>query len=171
MTDENDIWTRDGFVADRWRRVGDDEALPESGPILVSLARWLEDIRGRNERGGRRIGVEVMPDDRIEDIVPHLDRISMIALNFPAFTDGRAYSNARLLRERHGYDREIRATGDILLDQIPFMLRCGFSAFAISHGPTRRALADGHMPEVPIYLQPVGQQEAPGSRPWMRLRI
>ena len=163
-----DIWTREGFVADRFRRLGDDEALPETGSVLVPASRW-QSLEGGEHRDGCEIGVELLPEDPVEDLVPHLDRIAMIALNFPAFTDGRAYSSGRLLRERFGFTREIRATGDILLDQIPFMLRCGFSAFAISHGPTRRALADGHWPEVPIYLQPVGRQEAPGTRPWMRL--
>ena len=170
MTDENDIWTRDGFVADRWTLVSDDGPLPETGAVLVSASRWQE-LRGLNHLEDYEIGVELAPDEALEDLLPDLDGISMIALDFPAFTDGRAYSSARLLRERHGYAKEIRATGDILLDQIPFMLRCGFSAFAISHGPTRRALAEGRLPEVPIYLQPVGLREAPGSRPWMRLRI
>lgn len=171
MSDAIDIWTRDGFAQDRWQRVGDEDELPEGGPVLVSATRWNE-LRGRNTLEDWEIGVELTPDEQLEDIVPDLDRISMVALDFPAFTDGRAYSSARLLRERHDFDGEVRATGDILLDQIPFMLRCGFSSFAISHGPTRRALADGHLPEVPIYLQPVGRQdEGPlGTRPWMRTR-
>ncbi len=169
MTDKNDIWTREGFVADCFTRVDDGEDLPEAGAVLLPASRWA-DLRGLDDLESHEIGVELLSHEAVEDLVPDLDRISMIALNFPAFTDGRAYSSARLLRERHGYSKEIRATGDILLDQIPFMLRCGFSAFAISHGPTRRALAEGHMPEVPIYLQPVGRQEAQGNRPWMRLR-
>ena len=60
----------------------------------------------------------------------------MVALDFPAFTDGRAYSTARLLRERHGYLGELRAVGDVLLDQIPFMLRCGFDAFEVAQNVT-----------------------------------
>jgi len=169
----DDLWTRDGFTADDWQRLGDEDALPETGPVLVSAARWRDDLRGLNSLKDRDVGVELTPDDPLEEILPDLDRIAMVALNFPAFTDGRAYSSARLLRERHDYAGEVRATGDVLLDQIPFMLRCGFSVFAISDGPTRRALADGQMPEVPIYLQPVGRQdEGPlGTRPWMRTRI
>ena len=169
----DDLWTREGFTADDWQRLGDEDALPETGPVLVSAARWRDDLRGLNSLQDRDVGVELTPDDPLEEILPDLDRIAMVALNFPAFTDGRAYSSARLLRERHDYSGEVRATGDVLLDQIPFMLRCGFSVFAISDGPTRRALADGHLPEVPIYLQPVGRQdEGPlGTRPWMRTRI
>lgn len=172
MSEPIEIWSRDeGFVADRWRRVGEDEALPCSGPILLSKARWEEE-RGRNSLDDWEIGVELKPDEPVEDLVPDLDRIAMVALAFPVFSDGRAFSTARLLRERHRYSGELRATGDVLIDQIPFMLRCGFSSFAISHQPTRRALAAGRMPEVPIYLQPVGDQgEVPlGNRPWMRRR-
>lgn len=172
MTDAIEIWIRgEGFVADRWQRVGEGEDLPDGGPILLSRARWEEE-RVRNSLDDWEIGVELKPDEPVEDLVPDLDRIAMVALAFPVFSDGRAFSSARLLRERHGYSGEVRATGDILLDQIPFMLRCGFSSFAISHQPTRRALAEGRMPEVPIYLQPVGEQgEVPlGNRPWMRHR-
>lgn len=171
MSDALDIWSREGYAPDRWQRVGDEDDLPAGGAVLVSAARWSE-LRRRNTLDDWEIGVELMPDEPVEDLVPDLDRISMVALGFPAFTDGRAYSSARILREQHDYSGELRATGDVLLDQIPYMLRCGFSSFAISHGPTRRALADGQMPEVPIYLQPVsGQGEGPlGTRPWMRTR-
>jgi uncharacterized protein (DUF934 family) len=171
MTETTEIWTRDGFVPDRWQPVGEGEALPGGGPIVVSATTW-EGLRQRNTLEDWEIGVALEPDEPVEELVSDLDRVSMVALSFPAFTDGRAYSAARLLRERHGFEGELRATGDILLDQIPFMLRCGFTSFAISHGPTRRALADGHLPEVPIYMQPVGgHDEVPlGPRPWMRQR-
>ncbi|MEJ8574390.1 DUF934 domain-containing protein [Microbaculum marinum] len=171
MSDPVSIWCRDGFVDDAWREVADDESLPEDGKVLVSAARWRE-MREGNLPNDRRIGVSLAADDRVEDLSPDLDLFDLIALDFPSFTDGRSYSAARLLRERYGYAGDLRARGDVLLDQIPFMLRCGFSSFAISHGPTRRALAEGHLPEVPIYLQPVGGQgETPlGNRPWMRTR-
>jgi len=173
MSDKNDVWTREGFVEDRWQRVGDEDALPEEGAILVSSKRWQDDLRGHNTLEGYDVGVELTPDDALEDILPDLDRLAMVALTFPAFTDGRSYSVARLLTERHDFEGEVRATGDVLLDQIPFMLRCGFTTFAISDGPTRNALAQGRLPEVPIYLQPVGADDEVelGSRPWMRTRI
>lgn len=171
MTEHKDIWTRDGYAEDTWQEIADDADLPADGQVIVSAARWRE-MRQGNLPNDRRIGVALKADDRVEDFEQDLDRFELIALDFPAFTDGRSYSAARLLRERYGFTGDLRARGDILLDQIPFMLRCGFSSFAISHGPTRRALADGYLPEVPIYLQPAGGQgEAPlGSRPWMRIR-
>ncbi len=171
MTERSEIWTKEGFQADPWQRLDDEEALPEDGAIVVSAERW-SGLRGRNTLDDWDVGVAVGEGDPIEDLIPDLDRIAMVSLSFPAFTDGRAYSSARLLRERHGYEGEIRAEGDVLLDQIPYMLRCGFSSFAIRDEATRRALADGHIPEVPIYMQPTGSSnEAPfGNRPWMRSR-
>ena len=171
MTELSEIWTKAGFQADQWQRLDDEDALPEEGAIVVSTERW-SDLRGRNSLDAWEVGVAVGEGDPIEDLVADLDRIAMVSLSFPAFTDGRAYSSARLLRERHGFEGEIRAEGDVLLDQIPYMLRCGFDSFAIRDEATRRALADGHIPEVPIYMQPTGSSsEAPfGNRPWMRSR-
>jgi phosphoadenosine phosphosulfate reductase len=74
-----------------------------------------------------------------------------------------------LLRERYGYDGEIRAVGDVLADQIALMRRCGVDAFLVSHEPTQRALQAGRIPEVRYYYQPAGGPEIPaGSRPWAR---
>ena len=67
--------------------------------------------------------------DPVEALAPQIDRLKLIVLNFPKFTDGRAYSQARLLRERMGYRGELRATGAVLRDQLPFLLRCGFDSF------------------------------------------
>jgi uncharacterized protein (DUF934 family) len=95
-----------------------------------------------------------------------LDRLSIIALNFPKFTDGRSYSKARTLREQHGYKGEIRATGDVLLDQVPLMLRCGFDALEITNAPTIRALERGHLPAVAETYQSVGRRGTAGR--WTR---
>ena len=67
--------------------------------------------------------------DPVEELAPHLGELRLITLHFPKFSDGRAYSQARLLRGRLGYEGELRATGNVLQDQLPFMLRCGFDAF------------------------------------------
>lgn len=165
------LWRQGGFADDAWTTVGTGDDIPAGGGVIVPLGRWRE-LRGAPKPDQARTGVAVEPDEQIEELEADLDRIALVALRFPAFTDGRAYSQARLLRERFGYRGEIRATGDVLLDQIPFMLRCGFDAFAVSHEPTRRALAAGRLPEVPLYLQPAaGQHEvAPGTRPWLRRR-
>ena len=73
--------------------------------------------------------VSLSNTDPVEDLAPHVGRLRLIVLNFPKFSDGRAYSQARLLRERMGYKGELRASGGVLQDQAPHMLRCGFDSF------------------------------------------
>ncbi len=165
------LWRRGGFVEDRWARIGDEDALPPEGAVIVTLARW-QDLRRSDAPGAWEVGVALAAGDDVREIAADLPRLALITLDFPKFTDGRSYSAARLLRERYGFAGELRATGEVLLDQIPFMRRCGFDSFAISHEPTRRALADGRLTDVPIYLQPVSERgEVPvGTRPWLRHR-
>ncbi|WP_338241035.1 DUF934 domain-containing protein [Aurantiacibacter hainanensis] len=73
--------------------------------------------------------VRIEPGDDARDLLPHLSRLRLVEVNFPSFHDGRGYSAARLLRE-HGYTGELRAVGDVLVDQLRYMRRCGFDAFA-----------------------------------------
>lgn len=115
------------------------------------------------------LGLLVSPGEKIEAVEQDLGRFSSIAIKFPAFTDGRGYSTARLLAERYHYDGEIRAVGDVLQDQIPLMRRCGVNAFVVTHQPTREALEQNRLPEVAIFYQPVGITEVPvGTRPYLR---
>ncbi|NJM50421.1 MAG: DUF934 domain-containing protein [Sphingomonadales bacterium] len=89
--------------------------------------------------------VRLEPDDDARKLIPHLDRLSLIEVAFPAFRDGRGYSSGRILREA-GYTGELRAQGDILVDQIAFMRRCGFDSFApegsLDPAAVERALAN-----------------------------
>src|SRR5580692_4741657 len=107
------------------------EALP-AGKIIVPFSYWQA---SRDELTGARaksqIGVWLAPDSEPEDIVADFDAVALIAIDFPVFRDGRGYSIARLLRERYGYSGEIRAIGDVLRDQLTFMFRCGFDAYAV----------------------------------------
>ncbi len=118
-----------------------------------------------------RSAIEVAAGEAVDALVEHLPRLSLIALSFPKFSDGRAYSTARLLRERLGFSGELRAVGDVLADQIPLMRRCGITSFAVSHAPTRTALLAGRLAEMHHYYQPVptAPREGPsGTRPWLR---
>ena len=119
---------KNGKIAtDIFVHVPDGAELPGDGAVLVSAARFLEDAEALLRRPGK-LGV-IWPNNRdVDDLVPFLDRLAAVALVFPTFRDGRAYSQARLLRERHGYDGELRATGQVLRDQFMFMLRAGFDA-------------------------------------------
>jgi phosphoadenosine phosphosulfate reductase len=115
------------------------------------------------------LGLLVVPGDNIETVEADLGRFASIAIKFPAFSDGRGYSTARLLAERYKYADEIRAVGDVLQDQIPLMRRCGFNALVVTHEPTREALIENRLPEVAIFYQPVGLTEIPvGTRPFLR---
>ena len=88
--------------------------------------------------------VRIEPGDDARDLLPHLARLALVEVNFPAYTDGRGYSAARILRE-HGYTGELRAVGDVLLDQLSHMHRCGFDSFApnqpIDRTAAERAIA------------------------------
>jgi uncharacterized protein (DUF934 family) len=100
--------------------------------------------------------------DNTEDVTKlgdRLDGVKLVVLNFPKFTDGRAYSQARLLRERLGYTGELRAAGQVYIDQIPFMLRCGFDSFATSQKGFAEALAKARTLFSVVY-QPTGDGRA-----------
>jgi len=99
--------------------------------------------------------VSLSNTDPVEDLAPHVGRLRLIVLNFPKFSDGRAYSQARLLRERYGYKGELRATGNVLRDQLPFLLRCGFNTFDSEQKGFEEALAKARMLFSVVY-QPVG---------------
>lgn len=103
--------------------------LPDS-PALLPLALWLA---RKDEILARRIpfGVWLESNEGPETLAADLEHFPVIGVNFPKFTDGRGYSTARLLRERYAYSGEIRAIGDVLQDQLYFMKRCGFDAYAL----------------------------------------
>ena len=128
------------ITIDQFTPVADGEALPASGPILIGLARWQED-RGLLEPRVEAVGVRLKPADPVEQIAADLDRVALVALEFPKFNDGRAFSQARILRQRYGYKGEIRATGRVLRDQLLFMHRSGFDSFEVGDDITPEILA------------------------------
>ncbi len=117
------------IVEDSWQFVADDAELP-TGPVIVSLARWRQERATLLERGAP-VGVRLPNTADVADVAADLPVLALVALEFPKFADGRAYSQARLLRERYSYPGEIRATGDVLRDQLFFMIRSGFDAFEL----------------------------------------
>lgn len=161
------IWRDGAFHADQWREVPDESALPDAAAI-VSKRRWLAE---RKELDGRNapLGLLISAGETVDDIAGDLARFALVALSFPKFSDGRAFSTARLLREKHGFTGELRAVGNVLADQIPFMHRVGFDSFEVTNAPTRRALAEGRLAEVTLHYQPTaGAEQAVGTRPWLR---
>jgi phosphoadenosine phosphosulfate reductase len=165
------LWKDGNFVEDPWPAVADDAPVP-GGRAVVSLKRWRAErdaLAARNEP----LGLLIPPGSDWRDIVPDLARFPVIVLPIEKYGDGRAYSIARLLRERDGYKGELRATGPYIIDQVPLMRRCGIDAFETSDPILVAAFEKGEWPEVPHYLQPMledGREIAPGTRPWRRQR-
>jgi uncharacterized protein (DUF934 family) len=160
---------KNGKIAtDAFVHVADDAELPEGGAVLISAARFLEDPKALLARMGE-LGV-VWPNNRdLDDLVPFLDRLAVIALVFPSFRDGRAYSQARLLRERHGYKGELRATGQVLRDQFLFMLRAGFDALEARKESDAEAFALSAK-RYSVFYQPTGDGRITALHRRMQLR-
>ena len=119
---------------DPFTAVSDDWAIPQ-GDVIISLTRFqAEGERLLSE--GRSVGVRLESHEEVEALTYDLPRLAVVALAFPKFGDGRAYSYARLLRERYGFKGELRAVGDVLREQAGFMVRCGFDAFEPADGST-----------------------------------
>ena len=155
--------TNDAFV-----HLADDAALPDSGDVLVSAARLLQDPDTLLRREGK-VGV-IWPNSRdVDDLVPHLDRLATVGLVFPTFRDGRAYSQARLLRERFSWRGELRATGQVLRDQFVFMLRAGFDAFEVKKQSDAEAFAQT-VKRYSVFYQPTGDGRLTALHRRMQLR-
>jgi uncharacterized protein (DUF934 family) len=119
------------IVADDYVRWNGEGAMPVSDRLLVPLAVYAADAESITTVSKAGPGIIVTGDTEPDDILPWLPALKLIAIEFPKFTDGRGYSLARLLRERHGFRGELRAVGDVLRDQIFLMHRCGFNAFEV----------------------------------------
>jgi uncharacterized protein (DUF934 family) len=154
---------KNGEIAeDPYRRVPDDAPLPDEGAVLVSANHLLSDPDAITRRHGAA-GV-LWPNDRsVSELAPHLDRLALIVLGFPSFKDGRAYSQARILRARYKFRGELRATGQILRDQFLFLLRSGFDAFEVTKEADVVAFADS-VRRYSVFYQPGADGSAPAFR-------
>ena len=153
--------TRNGkIIEDRWTAVAADAPLPGAGDILVRYARWRDDREALRRHGGK-VGVRLASDESPALIAEDLDRFDLIALEFPTFKDGRAYSHARLLRERYGYRKELRAVGNVLRDQYLFLHRCGFDTLEIADAAAADTWSDA-LSEISVAYQPAADR-----RPWV----
>ena len=127
----------------------------------MPLARLLAEAAAFEAFAGD-LGVRLEPGQRVEQLEPWLPRLALVALSFPIFTDGRAFSTARILRERYGFAGEIRAVGDVQIDRYQFMRQCGFDSFEVTQ---ERTLASWAKAEVemsltyqPDYAEPRGAE-------------
>ncbi len=163
------VWTPQGFRENEWTRSDSAEALAGNGRLILPLQVFLDLDPEIRKSAKERLGVELLPGDELQKITGLLDQLSLVALAFPAFSDGRSFSKAELLRRRHGFEGAIRATGEVLVDQLPHMLRLGFDEFEISHPLLLKRLEAGEIGGLPLYYQPTGRGEKQGERfSWRR---
>ncbi|CCE07614.1 conserved hypothetical protein [Bradyrhizobium sp. STM 3843] len=156
------------ITSDTFVHVADDAELPEQAALLVTAKRFLADPEALLKRPGK-LGV-IWPNARdVDDLVPYLARLALVALVFPTFRDGRAYTQARLLRERYAYRGELRATGQVLRDQFVFMLRAGFDAFEVKKQADAEAFAET-VKRYSVFYQPAGDGRISALHRRMQLR-
>jgi uncharacterized protein (DUF934 family) len=117
---------------DDWQLLDADADVPAQGDVIVSVEQWNQNCDALLGRSGK-VGVVLRSHQDPEDILRR-DELPLIAIDFPKFSDGRGYSSARLLRDRLGFKGELRAVGDVLRDQLFYMLRCGIDSFALKTG-------------------------------------
>jgi len=149
-------------VADRYLRVLDEAPIPDSVPVIIPAARFLADAAELARREAPT-GVLWPNNRRISELVPYLDRLALVALVFPSFKDGRAYSQARQLREQHGFRGELRAAGNILRDQFLFLVRAGFDSFEVVKDADAAVFAEA-VRRYSVFYQPAGDRRTPALR-------
>ena len=149
-------------VADDYIRVSDDAPIPDDLPVIVSAARLIAEADAILRRQAPT-GVLWPNNRRVAELAPHLDRLALVALEFPKFRDGRAYSQARLLRETYEFRGELRATGDVLRDQFMFLLRAGFDAFEVKKDADAAVFAS-EIARHRVFYQPTGDGRVAASR-------
>ncbi len=137
--------------------------MPDDGAVHRARPRVCSPTRPSCCRRVGPIGV-LWPNDRnVAELAPYLDRLALVALVFPNFKDGRAYSQARLLRERHGFRGELRATGQVLRDQFLFLFRAGFDAFEVTKPADAGAFAEA-VARYSVFYQPATDEQLPALR-------
>jgi len=155
------IWKVTGFVDnDPWVIETDELKATDSQRPILDLEALISRAEHGNEPG---LGVLIKPADDVTRLEPYLDRLGVVAVAFPAFNDGRAFSHASLLRQRLGYAGELRAVGDVLIDQIPLMLRVGIDSFAVTNETALRRLAENRLPGIAYYYQPAARHAEGGE--------
>ncbi len=159
---------RGRIVTDRYVRIGDEAPVPDRLPVIVTGKRFLAEAATLTRRDGS-LGVSWPNDRRVADLAPWLGHLALVALCFPKFRDGRAYSQARLLRERYSFGGELRATGEILRDQFLFLLRAGFDSLEVKKDADAAAFAQA-VNRFSVFYQPSADGRIP-ARQWRLLGL
>lgn len=161
------IWNESGFVTDDpWVIETEETKAGSNEKVILGLDDFLAKASETDETS---LGVLINPADDVRKLEGHLDRLALVAVAFPAFSDGRAFSHASLLRSRLGFTGEVRAVGDVLIDQIPLMLRCGIDSFAVTNATALKRLAENRLPGIDNHYQPTAKPSTDaGSYSWRR---
>lgn len=115
------------YTQDQWQYVGAEDALPTSGNIAIVVDRWAE-----IENLPVRKGIWLNPGNNVTEIAELLPQIDLVLIDFPKFRDGRGFTQAKLIRERHRFEGDIRAGGHVLPDQFASLITCGFSSAKVA---------------------------------------
>lgn len=161
------IWNEAGFVDSDPYVIETEEVTAGAGQVAVLGLDAFLTLADESNEGG--LAVLIKPADDVMKLKPYIDRLALVAVEFPSFSDGRAFSHASLLRSRLGYQGGLRAVGDVLIDQVPLMLRCGIDSFAVTNETALKRLSEGRLPGISEYYQPTARAAAnPGSFGWRR---
>jgi uncharacterized protein (DUF934 family) len=153
-------------VEDQYIRILDGEPVPAGVPVIVTATRLLAEAEALLRREAPT-GVLWPNNRRVTELAPYLDRLALVALEFPKFKDGRAYSQARLLRETHNYRGELRATGDVLRDQFIFLARSGFDSFEVKKDADAEIFAK-EIARHTVFYQSTGDGRQPAAAERLR---
>ena len=154
---------RQGRVTENeWSLATTTEEIQPLGPLYVTPELWAE-ARETLLQSGRPLGLWLKSDQRPQDVADDIRHFQSIALEFPKFTDGRAYTAARILRERLGFTGELRAVGQVLRDQLLFMQRCGFDAFELAKEEDAEEWLEA-LKEFSIWYQSAGDARTSAAR-------
>ena len=165
------LWTPQGFREDEWVHAESAAALSGNGRFILPLQAFLALDPQQRVSAKERLGVLLQPGEPLEKIAGLLGELSLVALAFPAFSDGRSFSKAELLRSRHRFEGSVRATGQVLVDQLPHMLRLGFDEFEVSHPVLIARLEKGEVGGIALHYQPTAMPSTkPGKYSWRRVR-
>lgn len=162
------IWKETGFVGDDpWVVETEETKAGSNEKAIIGIDDFLARVAEGEEEG---FGVLIKPADDVRRLTGHLNRIALVAVAFPAFNDGRAFSHASLLRSRLGFKGEVRAVGDVLIDQVPLMLRCGIDSFAVSNATALKRLSENRLPGIVNHYQPTARHSGETkSYSWRRV--
>ncbi len=164
---ETRLWQGDQFVADAWCHAETDDG---EGHVILPLAAWLGLTAEQRKAGSNRLGVLLAPGDKLDLIAADLSSIPLVALAFPAYNDGRSHSKAALLKSRYKYSGEVRAVGDVLVDQIPLLLRNGFDTLEVTNAVAIKRLQERVSTAVDVYYQPAtADAKSTNTYSWRRV--